>query len=666
MPRSPGLERREDLGRQLDAATRARLDRGEHEAVATELAADDRFAEAGWVLEQIWDFAGAAGHYLLAGRVLDALRAGLEDGGPDALAQVFEALEARRDPELCREAASLLERRRRHEDAARVLRWGEASPEAQAAALTAAGDRLAAARTLAAAGQTRQALERLGPPALSDSATATLAAEHALAAELCWDLGDAEGTARHAQAARRGPAALDHPGDQPSDQQTKLRRLLARALSSLGHDLAGQLVLAEAPDDPFQGTSEELVAHGRYRVTGVLPAPFAGAAYVGVDRVSLQEVELHLLLAEYGEHEQPGRGVRAALDRFARIAEAAQALAHPAIRPILRLDPHVGLLVMPRREGPLLRNLVRAPGMASAAPVRARSLIAFMLDALATAHAAGLTHGSLLPSQIVCDALGRPLLGPFGAHRLSGLIATRTGGLEELIALTPPEQRAGEPPTQASDLYMLGALWVALLVGRFGDPIVGLAELPDKEREELVRWLDPDPSARPSAREALAHLEQAPVSDLAQLVAGQRVEDSARPRPALDRRLGRAITVQASASWSDEALEALCAARNPWLQNILDRDGRTFQLAAWPEGCRRLEAQAKWREQLDPLALSLLVPSSEPNAREALQSAAPEAAVSEAANSALRAEISARLDGEAIVITPAEERMIALDQLLLR
>ena len=137
------------------------------------------------------------------------------------------------------------------------------------------------------------------------------------------------------------------------------RQLLARALASLGHDLAAQLVLAESDDDEPERSPTELEPQGRYRVTATLSAPFAGAAYAGVDRVSLQEVELHLLLTEFAE-QGPDPGVRAALDAFARASERADALAHPAIRPILRLDSEIGLLVMPRREGPVLRSLIRA------------------------------------------------------------------------------------------------------------------------------------------------------------------------------------------------------------------------------------------------------------------------------------------------------------------
>jgi serine/threonine protein kinase len=647
-----------DLGRSLDAAARARLDAGEHEALALELARADRHAEAGWVLEQIWDFTGATSHYLGAGRVLDALRTAIESGAPAAWRAVFEVLSSsREDPALLHEAAKQLERRGRHDDAAQVLELAEARPELRAAALMKAGDRLAAAQTLAEAGLPRRALEALGPldtlashegpQQLSNPASASSAREHALAAALCWDLGDAEATARHAQRARRAGALEGELGRQ-------VRTLLARALSSLGHDLAGQLVLAEADDDEPERSPSELAPQGRYRVTATLPAAYAGAAYVGVDRVSLQEVELHLLVAEYGEIERPGPAVHRALERFAAAALRANSLAHPAIRPVLRLDTEIGLLAMPRREGPVLRSLIRPPGLEQAT-ARARSMVAFMLGGLAAGHAAGLVHGSLLPSQIVCDALGRPLLGPFGAHHLSGLVATRTGGLEELLSMTPPEQRGGAEPTQAGDLYMIGALWAALLAGHFSP---SLDDLPANDRDEIARLIDQDPHARPSARETLTRL-RTPIEDLSALASGgPSPEDSLRGPARIDPRLGRALDVVAAETWTDTELDLLCTARNPWLQNILDREGRAFRLAAWPDACRTLDAAASWATLLDPLALELLNPGGEPNA--------PEPDDLRLANATLREAVISRMDGAAIVVTAAGELMLALDCLLTR
>ncbi|HLT37853.1 MAG TPA: hypothetical protein VK034_16290, partial [Enhygromyxa sp.] len=193
----------------------------------------------------------------------------------------------------------------------------------------------------------------------------------------------------------------------------------------------------------------------------------------------------------------------------------------------------------------------------------------------------------------------------------------------------------------------------ALLAGRFG---ATLDELPPLERDELRAMLANNPDARPSAREVLGRL-RAPVDDMSELAgSGLHPEDSMRGPSPLDPRLGRAIDVIAADSWSDVELDLLCTARNPWLQNILDRDGRAFRLAAWPEGCRKLDADARWQGLLDPQAVELLSPGGEPNA--------PEGADSQRANQTLREAVLSRLDGAAIVVTPAGELMLALDRLL--
>jgi hypothetical protein len=90
------------------------------------------------------------------------------------------------------------------------------------------------------------------------------------------------------------------------------------------------------------------------------------------------------------------------------------------------------------------------------------------------------------------------------------------------------------------------------------------------------------------------------------------------------------------------------------LQNILDREGRLFRLAAWPDGCRTFDAHVAWQSILDPVALELLEWAGEPNAPVITSSRT------------LQDAIVSRLDGTAIVQTAAGERMLALDRLLLR
>ncbi|MEX1366795.1 MAG: hypothetical protein AB1Z98_26955, partial [Nannocystaceae bacterium] len=104
----------------LHEADRRLLDAGEHEALARRLAEQGRHGLAGWVREQIWDFAGALADYRAAGLRVDALRMALEADAPAALDAVLAELPAADDEEF-EAALALLRSRRRDMEVARLL-----------------------------------------------------------------------------------------------------------------------------------------------------------------------------------------------------------------------------------------------------------------------------------------------------------------------------------------------------------------------------------------------------------------------------------------------------------------------------------------------------------------------------------------------------------------
>ena len=596
---------------ELLEAERAQLEAGEHGQLAAILSERGRPDLAGWVLEQIWDWDGALQAYRAANKPVDALRVAIESGSAGALDPVLAEIESKHDPKVIDPALALLRKRNRSMEVARLLALRD-DPLAQAKALVRAGDRLAAAAALAEGDHPKEALDTLvaGGPLTSVPA-------HSLAAHLAWELGDAEGAARHAQAALRqahnaataeGPAPPEGEKEQLDDN----RHLLARALDALGHDLAAHMVLrGRDVDDTARGLP------GRYRVTGLGPAGLIGTTYVGIDRVTLQEVEVQLLLADQADAGPIDPTIVAELEAFAAIASAATHIGHPAIRPILRLDPAAGLLVTPRAQGASLNTLIRPPGMLRMVS-RARALIAFVLEGLMAAHERSLVHGWLLPSLIVCDAAGRPMLGPFGAHHLAGLTATHTGGLEELLAISAPEVQQGEPPSPASDLYGAGVLLGALLTGRLG-PLP--EDLPSTPEVDLVRSLcATDPNARADAATALGIL-RAPIADVHELGSTPDTESNAERSTASGRPLDEGVVVDVADSWSEELLDALCQCSAPWMQPILDREDRRIVLAPWPQGCRNLgpAAPERWQDLLDPAALQLQSPGLESAIRERLR-----------------------------------------------
>jgi len=606
---------RRDPRRELSADEQERLTAGQHQAVANDLRSRGRPDLAGWVLEQIWDWEPAMHAYEAAGRWADALRVTLETGSAGHLDRVLGELRASEDPAAIEAAVKLLKNRRRPLEAARLLE-GAKDPRAQAQAFLDAGSPFLAARALAEGGEPQEALTVLTRGHNSLGAEAL-----ALAARLAWDLGDAESAALFAQRCLR-------EGGTSSTTIT----ILARALVALGHDLAALMVLrGHGLDAP------EIGVPGRYHVNGLGPPGWVGTTYVGIDRVTLEEVEIHLLLADQNDTSPLEDGVLQAMERFAASAEAGAAIGHPAIRPVLRLDPAAGILVMPRAEGPPLRSFIRSPGMVSM-PSRARAWIAFLLEGLNAAHLRGFAHGWLLPSQMACDAAGRPMLGPFGAHYLSGLAATRTGTLEELMVMTAPELHRGGQPTVQSDLYAIGALFKALLTG-----LLATTQHLDTPEFELACALTArDPTDRPSIDDVLAALHHK-VADVRELdVQLKHTTEPRRARVATERDLGPALAVTADESWSDEVLDALCQSANPWLQPILDRRERTLHLAAWPEGSRALGGPVEgWMDFVPPEGLDLDGDGAERAIRD-------------------------RLEPRSLVLLPAGNWMIALDDLLTR
>ena len=161
------------------------------------------------------------------------------------------------------------------------------------------------------------------------------------------------------------------------------------------------------------------------------------------------------------------------VERFYREARTAAKLHHGHIVQVHAVGEADGVhyIAMAYVEGGSLSDSLRDRG--PLAPERGVALLEQACSALAAAHAAGVVHRDVKPSNLMLDANGSLRIADFGlAKPAAGTMDVTQAG----VALgTPlymaPEACAGRPADAASDLYSLGATFYHLLSGR--PPFVG-------------------------------------------------------------------------------------------------------------------------------------------------------------------------------------------------
>ncbi|WP_433521408.1 protein kinase domain-containing protein [Nocardia pseudovaccinii] len=139
---------------------------------------------------------------------------------------------------------------------------------------------------------------------------------------------------------------------------------------------------------------------------------------------------------------------------------------HPHIVQVLSADitatgrPY---LVMPFCALGSLRARVRAHG-----PMPWQEVLSVgvkIAGALAAAHAYGIVHRDVNPSNILLSDYGEPQLSDFGIARTTAAFDTAAGLVAGTPAFTVPEVLRGAEPTVAADVYGLGAAMFCLLTG---------------------------------------------------------------------------------------------------------------------------------------------------------------------------------------------------------
>lgn len=200
---------------------------------------------------------------------------------------------------------------------------------------------------------------------------------------------------------------------------------------------------------------------GPYRIEGVLGQGGMGRVYAAFDTRLQRPVALKQILAR----EDGGPEARA---RFWREARALAALSHPGVVTVYDIGETEGgdlYLAMERVVGQPLSRLLRARWPVGVALEVARQAA----EALGAAHAVGIVHRDVKPSNLLVEADGSLKVIDFGLARRAdgpGESVTHTGAVVGTPAWMSPEQLHGDPSGPPTDVFAVGILLYRLLSGQ--------------------------------------------------------------------------------------------------------------------------------------------------------------------------------------------------------
>ena len=155
------------------------------------------------------------------------------------------------------------------------------------------------------------------------------------------------------------------------------------------------------------------------------------------------------------------------------------------------VESHPPYLVVEFMEGGSLRKLLKERGKLQ--PNEAIRVVSDVAAGLQFAHQNGVVHRDVKPENILFDRGGTAKVGDFGFWRFFeeqrtrrnlalSLLSTQevVGGTLEYMS---PEQRRGEPPAPADDVYSLGVVLFECLTGRLpapGDKVSDFVEVAEE------------------------------------------------------------------------------------------------------------------------------------------------------------------------------------------
>ncbi|MEM9644572.1 MAG: serine/threonine-protein kinase, partial [Planctomycetota bacterium] len=229
---------------------------------------------------------------------------------------------------------------------------------------------------------------------------------------------------------------------------------------------------------------------GTYEIMAVIGQGGMGVVFKAIDAPLGRFVAIKMML--------PCLAVSgAARKRFAREGRAAAAVIDDHVLPIHGVSQWRGVpyLVSQYSSGATLQNRLQAEG-----PFELKEILRIGMQAargLAAAHAQGLVHRDVKPSNILLDGtVERAMLADFGLARAADDASlTRTGVVAGTPQYMSPEQARGGDVDAQSDLFGLGGVLYAMCTARApfrADNSYAILRLIADESPRSIREINPD------------------------------------------------------------------------------------------------------------------------------------------------------------------------------
>jgi serine/threonine protein kinase len=244
---------------------------------------------------------------------------------------------------------------------------------------------------------------------------------------------------------------------------------------------------------------------GAYEIAAPLGEGGMAAVYKAYQPAMKRFVAVKVLSRKLAESEE-------FTNRFQREAIMLAQLQHPHILPVFDYGQVDGYsyIVMPFLQNGTLDELFR---IRRRTLPEIRQIMTQLGSALGYAHARGMIHRDVKPSNVLIDEQGNCLLTDFGLARMVEISAsaenlTSAGAIMGTPAYMSPEQGKGDTLDGRSDLYSLGIIFYEMLTG----------QVPYRDKLPMMVVIkhihDPLPSARELAPDMTDAIERVLIKSL--------------------------------------------------------------------------------------------------------------------------------------------------------